>query len=87
MLEMVRLLASTLWTSLLRMVAMERMRCCVRGSIRRSVFRDDSNSFNPFPETRRDATRTAAGGQESDGIRVLQGPTVTPEPSVCCAQV
>lgn len=50
-LEMVKLLASTLWTSLLRMAAMERMRCCVRGSIRHSIFKDDSNSFSPFPET------------------------------------
>lgn len=48
-LDMVRLLASTLWTSLLRMAAMDRMRCCVRGSIRRSVLKEESNSLSPFP--------------------------------------
>lgn len=55
-LDMVKLLASTLWTSLLRMAAMERMRCCVRGSIRRSVLKEDSNSFSPFPDTKRQVT-------------------------------
>lgn len=34
------------------MAAMDRIRCCVRGSIRRSVLKDDSNSFKPFPGKR-----------------------------------
>lgn len=59
-LETVKVLASTLCTSLLRMPAMERMRCCVRLSIRFSCLKDDNRSFSPFPakEKARQHTQT-----------------------------